>query len=178
MNEGLIAQRYARALFRYASESGADGLVYEKMKIFVENYLMHPDLQKALLNPVLSARDKELLLSTAIGIEPGEVYLRGIRLLIRNHREAYMRTIALIYEDMYRKAHGIVQVKIVTAQKLSDEVIAKIEAMVTRHTPGKVEFSCMADPEIIGGFILKIGSRQLDASVRNELRQLKKELLA
>ena len=54
MNEGLISQRYAKALFRYAKELGVDGMVYEKMQLFLENYTAYPDLQKALLNPVLS----------------------------------------------------------------------------------------------------------------------------
>ena len=177
MNEGLISQRYAKALFRYAKELGVDGMVYEKMKLFLENYTAYPDLQKALLNPVLSPKDKELLLSTAIGIEPGEAYIRAIRLLIRNHRESYMRTIALIYEDMYRKAHGIILVNITTAKELSAAVIDKIKAMVTERTKFTVEFTTTVNPEIIGGFILRIGSEQLDVSVRRELKQIRKGLL-
>lgn len=46
MNEGLISQRYAKALFRYAKELGVEELVYEKMKLFLENYEAYPDLQK------------------------------------------------------------------------------------------------------------------------------------
>ena len=72
MDEGLIARRYAKAVFRYAQELNAADAVYEKMKLFEKNYIAHPDLQKALLNPLLSPEDKEMLLSTAIGIEPGE----------------------------------------------------------------------------------------------------------
>ena len=90
MDEGLIARRYAKAVFRYAQELNAADAVYEKMKLFEKNYIAHPDLQKALLNPLLSPEDKEMLLSTAIGIEPGEAYIKGIRLLIRNHREMYL----------------------------------------------------------------------------------------
>ena len=67
MDEGLIARRYAKAVFRYAQELNAADAVYEKMKLFEKNYIAHPDLQKALLNPLLSPEDKEMLLSTAIG---------------------------------------------------------------------------------------------------------------
>lgn len=81
MDEGLIARRYAKALFRYAQSLGVEELVYDKMKLFQANYISHPDLQKALLNPMLSVDDKIQLLSTAIGIEPGQAYLRAIRLL-------------------------------------------------------------------------------------------------
>lgn len=177
MNEGLISQRYAKALFRYAKSLGTEEAVYDDMKLFLESYLAHPDLQKALLNPVLSARNKELLLSTAIGIEPAEAYMQAVRLLVKNHREKYMRTVALIYQDIYRKAHGIIRVKIVTAAELSAEVIGKIEAMVVRHTKYHVEFFQVVDPEIIGGFILKIDHKQLDASVRREMKRIREELL-
>ncbi len=177
MNEGLISQRYAKAFFRYAKEVGAETAVYEKMKVFLENYQTHPHLQKALLNPVLSAKDKELLLSSAIGIDPGEVYVRAIRLIIKNHREGYIRTIALMYEELYRKAEHILLVKIITAAPLSEAVVAKIQETVRKHTPYKLEFSTFVDPSLIGGFILHMGSEQLDASVRKELKEIRKELL-
>ena len=154
MDEGLIARRYAKAVFRYAQELNAADAVYEKMKLFEKNYIAHPDLQKALLNPLLSPEDKEMLLSTAIGIEPGEAYIKGIRLLIRNHREMYVRSICLMFQKIYRAANGIIRVKIITAMELSDEFVHKV------------------DPSIIGGFILQIGSRQLDASLMKELKEM------
>ena len=165
MDEGLIARRYAKAVFRYAQELNAADAVYEKMKLFEKNYIAHPDLQKALLNPLLSPEDKEMLLSTAIGIEPGEAYIKGIRLLIRNHREMYVRSIC-------RAANGIIRVKIITAMELSDETMDKIKEFVRRHTDKTIEFVHKVDPSIIGGFILQIGSRQLDASLMKELKEM------
>ena len=107
MNEGLIARRYATAILKVAQAHGAAGEVYEKMKLFEQNYIAHPDLQKALMNPVLSPADKENLLTTAIGIEPGMFYVRGIRLLIHNHREMYIRQIALMCKMAGADIHHI-----------------------------------------------------------------------
>ena len=121
MNEGLIARRYATAMLKVAQAHGAAGDVYEKMKLFEQNYVSHPDLQKALTNPVLSPKDKENLLTTAIGIEPGIFYIRGIRLLIHNHREMYIRQIGLMYQRLYRQAYHIGRVKIIMATQLSEE---------------------------------------------------------
>ena len=107
MDEGLIARRYALAMLKVAQKYNAAEEVYQKMKTFEQNYISHPDLHKALLNPILSPRDKEQLLTIAIGIEPGTLYLRGIRLLIKNHREMYIRSICLMYQKLYRKDyHG------------------------------------------------------------------------
>lgn len=177
MDEGLISMRYAKAIFRYATELGAAGEVYDKMKVYIENYLTHPDLQKALLNPLMSPQDKEMLLSSAIGIDPGEAYIRGIRLLIRNHREMYMRTIALCYQKLYRFANGIIEAKIITAVEMDDAELEKIRQQAYRMTDGKTEFSYAVDPALIGGFILQLGAEQLDMSVRKELKTIRKGLL-
>ena len=59
MDEGLIARRYALAMLKVAQKYNAAEEVYQKMKTFEQNYISHPDLHKALLNPILSPRDKE-----------------------------------------------------------------------------------------------------------------------
>ena len=173
MDEGLIARRYAKAVFRYAQELNAADAVYEKMKLFEINYIAHPDLQKALLNPLLSPGDKEMLLSTASGIEPGEAYIKGIRLLIKNHREMYVRQICLMFQKLYREAYGIIRVKITTAVELSKEALEQIEDYVKRrYASKKIEFVHKVDSTIIGGFVLQIGTEQLDASVMKELKEI------
>ena len=126
------------------------------MKTFEQNYISHPDLHKALLNPILSPRDKEQLLTIAIGIEPGTLYLRGIRLLIKNHREMYIRSICLMYQKLYRKVYQIGRIKIITAVALKQ--VEKV------------------DPAIIGGFVLRVNSMQLDYSVGGELKKIAKQL--
>lgn len=176
MNEGLIARRYATAMLKVAQAHGAAGEVYEKMKLFEQNYVSHPDLQKALTNPVLSPKDKENLLTTAIGIEPGIFYIRGIRLLIHNHREMYIRQIGLMYQRLYRQAYHIGRVKIIMAMQLSEEAIDRIKKLVTDRTSNTIEFVERIDPSIIGGFVLRVNSMQLDLSVSRGLREFKMKL--
>lgn len=176
MNEGLIARRYATALLKVAQEHRAAGEVYEKMKLFEQNYIAYPDLHKALLNPVLSASDKEMLLSTAVGIEPGDFYIRGIRLLIKNHREMYIRSICLMYQRLYRKAYHIGRMEIIKASQLDDGTVDRIKKLVTDKTSNTMEFVERIDPSIIGGFILRVNSRQLDLSLSRGLREFKIKL--
>lgn len=173
MNEGLISRRYALALLKFAQDRGAAEAVYEKMKLFQENYITHPDLHKALLSPIMSAKDKEMLLSTAIGIESGDEYLRGIRLLIKNHREMYVRPICLMYQQLYRKAYQIGRIHIITATEINGGVIDRIKELATSKTSNKLEFVQRVDPSIIGGFILRVNSMQLDASISRELKELR-----
>lgn len=177
MNEGLIARRYAKALYSYAVDLGVEELVYHKMKTFLDNYLSHPHLQTALLNPVLSVADKEQLLSTAIGIDPDVAYIGAIRLLLKHHRERHLKTIALLYRRLYRQAKNIVRVRIVAAAHLSPESLDRIKTLVRQTTTFKPEFSVTIDDTLIGGFILNIDSRQLDLSVCCQLKQMQRELL-
>ena len=176
MDEGLIARRYALAMLKVAQKYNAAEEVYQKMKTFEQNYISHPDLHKALLNPILSPRDKEQLLTIAIGIEPGTLYLRGIRLLIKNHREMYIRSICLMYQKLYRKVYQIGRIKIITAVALKQETLDRIKKLVTDRTSRQIEFVEKVDPAIIGGFVLRVNSMQLDYSVGGELKKIAKQL--
>lgn len=177
MDEGLIARRYALAMLKVAQKHDAAGEVYQKMKTFEQNYISHPDLHKALMNPVLSPRDKEQLLTIAIGIEPETLYLRGIRLLIKNHREMYIRSICLMYQKLYRKVYQIGRVKIITAVELNKETMDRIKKSVTDRTSKQIEFVERVDPSIIGGFILRVNSVQLDNSVSGELKKVARQFI-
>ena len=177
MNEGLIARRYALAMLKVAMKQQAAGEVYGKMKLFEQNYVSHPALQQALRSPVVSAQEKEKLLITAIGMVPGDLYVRGIQLLIRNHREMYIRSIGLMYQKLYRKTFYIGQVTIITAVKPEDDMLERIKRLITDRTSRQIEFTERVDPSIIGGFILRVNSMQLDASVRSELKKVAKELM-
>ena len=176
MDEGLIARRYALAMLKVAQKYNAAEEVYQIMKTFEQNYISHPDLHKALLNPILSPRDKEQLLTIAIGIEPGTLYLRGIRLLIKNHREMYIRSICLMYQKLYRKVYQIGRIKIITAVALKQETLDRIKKLVTDRTSRQIEFVEKVDPAIIGGFVLRVNSMQLDYSVGGELKKIAKQL--
>lgn len=177
MDEGLIAHRYARALYRYASENNAAEEVYEAVKVFDANACARPELHRALTNPVLSPGKKEALIVAAIGKEPSEGLLRFICLLIKKHREMYMRPIGLVYQKIYRETKGIVRVNILTAKEIPMEAMERIKAFMRWQTSKAIEFVHDVDPSILGGFILQVGSRQLDASLRKELKDIGLKLL-
>ena len=162
MDEGLISRRYAKALLKFAQDRGTTDQIYEEVKKFEENFVSHPELQKALLNPVLSAKDKESLLAAAVGVAPGEDYLRSIYLM---------------YQELYRELKQIAQVRIITAMELNEEAIGKIKSLILQKAGQEVEFIHEVDPAIIVGFIVRVDSMQLDASVNKELKLLRLKLL-
>ena len=88
-----------------------------------------------------------------------------------------MRLISFVYQKIYREANGIVKVNILTAEELPAEAMERIKAFVKRQTSKAIEFVHNVDSSILGGFILQVGSRQLDASLRKELKDIGLKLL-
>ena len=180
MNEGLIARRYAKALLKYAQEKDKTFPVYEAARQVEASFIAHLDLQEAMLNPVLTASQKEVLMLSAAGVDAAssEEYLRFVRLLLRERREDYLRPIMLMYQKLYRDVNHIVRAQIVTAAPLDKQILSRIEEVVARHCKdAKLEFEHKIDPKIIGGFVLNVGGEQLDASIEKELKQLRLKLI-
>ena len=90
-----------------------------------------------------------------------------------------MRVIALTYLDIYRKANNIYLVKITTAVELPDGEMSRLKSLVEKHLgDATVEFTKDVDPDLIGGFVVTVNSERLDASVSNEIKQLRLKLLS
>lgn len=177
MNEGSIAKRYARALLKFTRDRGSAEDAYRTAKEFEKNYFQYEGIERLLQNPLSSVSDKEGIILSVIGYDPGEDFKRFIRLVVRNRREIYFRMICLVFQKLYRDAVGMIRMEIVTAVPLSGEEQDKIKRLIEDRTDRKIEFVHRVDPSVIGGFVLKLDSRQLDASVSNELKTLRLKML-
>ncbi len=181
MNQGLIPNRYAKALFKFASGRGRADRVYGLMTALAESFAEQPQLQVAIANPYISPDDKTRLLVTAAGADGKNdtCFNDFLRLLHENRRVEFVRAIALAYLGIYREAHNIFLVKLMTASSLPADDVKRIRDLVERHLKGaSMEFSQVVDPGLIGGFVIDINSERLDASVSNELKQLRLKLLS
>lgn len=179
MNDGLIPQRYAKALYKFAIENGKSEVVYEEMKVVVSSFEANPDLLKVLANPYVSKDDKGNLLLAAAGDKREEAYENFVKLILENKRECYAYHCALAYRQIYRNENNISQVEVVTAAKLGDDELNKICNLVQESYKGKtLEFTYTINPDIIGGFIINVDSIRMDASISNEIEQLRLNLLS
>ncbi|MCM1518135.1 MAG: ATP synthase F1 subunit delta [Pseudoflavonifractor sp.] len=180
MNEGLIPRRYAKAIYEFALEKGDSDRMYELMQRLAASFASEPSLQTAMSNPFVPVADKHALLVTASGATKSDtVFADTLRLLDTNKRLDFARDIAMAYLDIYRKANHIYRVDITSAAPLPEAEMKRLHELVTRHLKGgRPEFSDKVDPVLIGGFIIDIGSERLDASVSNELKQLRLKLLS
>ena len=178
MDNGLIPRRYAKALYKFALEKGETEKIYELSKRVIEAFRENPDLQKVLSNPFISDVDKEKLLLSAAG-ENDKIFSQFVLLILSQKRVEYANAMMLAYRDIYRKENHISQAKITTATKLDESRMNKLRKLVKdAFKDRKLEFSEAVDPALIGGFVIDVDSVRMDASLSNELEQLRQTLLS
>jgi F-type H+-transporting ATPase subunit delta len=178
MSDGLIPRRYAKALYKYAVENGDSQEIYELLKKLSFRYTAIDELKRAVLNPKISDEEKGAYMLKLVGGKPGSSLDNFLLMCVRNNRAEYLQKISLAYVDLYREAHEIAHVVITTAAPMPDaEINAIIEIVKKRLGAKTLEIEQQVDPELIGGFVVKINGLVLDASVKRELNDLRLKLL-
>jgi F-type H+-transporting ATPase subunit delta len=106
-----------------------------------------------------------------------KIILSLIDLIVKNGRESFLPAIARVFIHETKKYKGITESVLTTAVKVDDNVRKQITDLISEVFKTKVELKESIDPEIIGGFILQIDDNYIDASIKNKLRKIKKELI-
>lgn len=178
MDLGIVSMRYAKAFLRFAIQNNEDAQVYAETSALAQAFLNVPALQKAMLNPVITNSQKQkLLLAAACGDKKPSISLtRFVNLVIHKLRADAMMLIAHSYGTLYRKEKQIIRGRLVVPGAVNEQVVAKLQQMVEAKSNSKVDFQVVQDATIGGGFILEYDTYRLDASVRNQLARLQREL--
>lgn len=180
MNDGLIPKRYAKALYKYAAETGNESRLYDLMRNIADSFASEPQLSKIMSNPFVKDEQKAKLLIAAAG-NPKEhpILDRMVALLVTNKRIGLVGAITLAYLDIFRAEKNIHRVKVVSAAPLSANTEKRIKEVISKRLGGgTMEYQTEVNPDLIGGFTVNIDNNKLDASVSNELKQMKLKLLS
>lgn len=181
MNEGLIPKRYAKALFMVAKERNEEKDIYLSMKSIDQSFISIPQLNETLNNPYISASDKAGLILSAAGVPDQKSGLLNdfIKLLTENRRLGMIRLIACAFVDIYREENKIFRVDVESAAPLGEAEESRLKSLIGRHLgDGTMEYSHSVNPSLIGGFTVSVGNERIDASVSNELKQLRLNLIS
>ncbi|MGO3184438.1 MAG: ATP synthase F1 subunit delta [Aequorivita sp.] len=169
------AIRYAKALLQKANETNTEAVVFDDMQSVYKTIEGSRELQSVLLSPVIKANDKKEALLKIFSSQSEATHLL-IKVLVDNKRTSILDKVAQSYVDIYNEDQGVKVATVVTAVALSSEMEAKIMAKVKELTGSeKVTLKSEIDPDIIGGFVLRIGDIQYNASIANQLGNLKRE---
>ncbi len=169
-----VALRYASALFDLAREANAVDAVAGDLGRFNELIQGSEDLQRLIRNPIFTAEEQSAAVS-AILDRAGLSGLAGnfIRLVASKRRLFALPDMIRAYQDLVADAKGIVRAQVVLAEPPSDTVMNEIKAALRDVAKADVALDVRIDPSLIGGLIVKMGSRMVDASVRTKLNSIR-----
>ncbi len=169
-----VAGRYASAVFELAREQKAHAAVGEDFVRFQELIDGSPDMQRLVRSPVFSAKDQVAALNAifaATGISG--LAAKFIGLAAENRRLYLVSDMIRAYQALEADARGEVAAEAVSAVALSAAQITKLKAQLKAATGQEVALSTRTDESILGGLIVKVGSRMIDSSLRTKLQNLK-----
>ncbi|OMQ12312.1 ATP synthase F1 subunit delta [[Flexibacter] sp. ATCC 35103] len=169
------AIRYAKAILDLANSKGVAEAVNNDMKSIATAIETNQELSTFIQNPTTKVEIKESALLEVFADVNGVT--KGLfHLLFENKRFEILEAIALEYKKLFDESNGVEVAKVTTAIPMDDALEAKVLAKVATLSDKKITIENIVDPSIIGGFILRIGDQQYNASVANRLQVLKREL--
>lgn len=176
MNDSKISVRYSRALFQSALEKKIVDKVNQDM-IFISEICRLPETKEFLSSPIIPPSKKSAIFHKMLDGNVEIITMSLVDLVVKNGRENYLPAIARIFISETLKYKGITESVLTTAIKVDSKVRKQITDLISEVFSTKVELEEKIDTGIIGGFILRIDDKYIDASIRNRLRKIRKELL-
>ncbi len=169
------AIRYAKAILDMAQSKGVASEVNHDMLLIASTIGSNAELNNFIGNPTVSVEIKESALLEVFA-DTNAVTKSLFHLLHENKRFGILEGVASEYNRLFDEMNGVEVAKVTTAVPLDDEMKAKVMSKILTFSNKKVNIVNIVDPAIIGGFILRIGDQQFNASVANRLQVLKREL--
>ncbi|QJW88911.1 ATP synthase F1 subunit delta [Spirosoma taeanense] len=178
MAVATVAARYAKSLLDLAKEQGITETMYTDMKFFRQTLIQNRQLALILKNPIVRAEKKNAILKAAFSNRLNPVTMSFFQIIAKKNREAIMDAIADEFINQYDRLKGVERATVITTVPLTEPLREKFKAMVIQTTGGKlVELEEKIDQKLIGGYVLRVGDRQIDGSIRNQLNELRLQFL-
>ena len=174
MSGSRAAIRYAKAVLSLATDQKSAEAVNSDMKSINSAIAQSEDLSQMLQSPVVRSSDKKAVLSSVFK-DANVATTNLIDTLISNKRLALLNDVAASYTQLFDQMRGTQVATVTTAVPLTADLKTKVLAKVKELTGKEAEVENIIDESILGGFILRVGDIQYNASISNKLDKLKRE---
>lgn len=178
MNQSKISVRYAKSLFLLGKEKNILDTLKSDIIIISDACNNIPDLWRMLESPVVKTSQKCLLTKKIFINKVDQISIRFLDIVIKAKREIYLKDISRNFLKLCRDDQGIKIACISSAVKLSSQQRDSILNMLQQKFNAKIELEEKVDIDIIGGFVLRIEDQQIDLSVANKLKEIKRTMLS
>ena len=171
-----IAVVYGRSLFEAALDQDELDVIREQLGQFADALDEDRELQVFFFSPYFSTQEKKEGLHRAVsGAEA--ILLNFLDLLVENHRMPVLFRIRREYDALWREQNKRLPVQVTSAVELDESTVRHIGERIEQQTGRKVELSSSVEPDILGGIVVRVGNSVLDASIRNRLDTLRRQVV-
>ncbi len=175
MKEIKLASRYAKALFDFAIEQEVLEQVKNDMDLVISVCKQNRDFRLMLNSPIIFTDKKEAIITEIFGKLIQKMSFHFLLIITRKNREALIDGIAEQFIEQYKVFKNITTAQLATAVSLDLAVKDKVIALLKEQTQGEIELIEEIKKEMIGGFVLSYKDYQYDASIKKQIKNLKKE---
>ncbi|HEX9956469.1 MAG TPA: ATP synthase F1 subunit delta [Fibrella sp.] len=173
-----VADRYAKSLIDLAQEKGIVEEMYGDMLYFQRTLSENRALGVLLKNPIVRNAKKWNIVNAVFGSRLNPMTLSFFQIVAQKGRDNILEDIAVAFCKQYDKLKGVERATVITTVPLTEELRTQLKAKVQTLTGGKsIELEEKQDSRLIGGYVLRVGDRQIDASLRNQLNELRLKFL-
>ncbi len=170
-----LAQVYARSLFDVARELGRLEELREQLSQFAEALKDNGDLRVFFFSPYFSTAEQQDALARLL-VDADPEFVNFLELLIENHRMPVIFRIRRTFEQLWEQENRLLPVEITSAIELDEATTGSVVQRIGQSTGRKVTLTTRVNPALIGGIVVRVGNSILDASIRNRLEQLRKQV--
>lgn len=176
MSVSIVASRYAKSLIELAKEKNVLEAVFEDMKLFKDTADNNRGLMLALKNPVVRHEKKLAILKSLFAERVNPVSFSIFTIITKKNREAILDAVAEEFILAYNEFKGIQKATVISSVELTSELRTQLNNIVASATGKTIELEEKVDANLIGGYVLRVNDRQIDASLRSRLNELKLQL--
>jgi F-type H+-transporting ATPase subunit delta len=178
MAVATVAARYAKSLLDLAKEQGIAETMYTDMKFVKQTLAKNRQLAVVLKNPIVRAEKKNAVMKAVFASRLNPLAMSFFQIIANKNREAIIDAIADQFVIQYEVLKRVERATIITTMPLTDALREQFRAIVMKYTTGKtVEFEEKIDPNLIGGYILRVGDQQIDSSIRSQLNDIRLQFM-
>ncbi len=170
-----IARVYGDALFRVAKDEGKIDEIRSELGEFADALNEDRDLQVFFFSPYFSSQEKRDGIAQAIDGASDE-FSNFLGLLAEKHRMPAIFRVRTYFDELWAEENKRLEVRLTSAVPLDDSVVKRVGDEIERQTDKKIDLEANVDEEILGGLVLRVGNMVLDASLREKLNRLRKEV--
>jgi ATP synthase F1 delta subunit len=170
-----LARVYSDALFAAAKAQGKVDLVRDQLGDIGDALERNRELTVFFFSPHFTSREKKEGIDRVL-VGADELIVNFLKVLVDNHRMPVIFRIRRQYEELWRDEHRLLEVEVTSAVKLDDEIVAQIKQRIESQTGRTVDLQRRVDDGILGGLVVRVSNMILDASIRNQLERLRKQV--